>query len=94
MPDNCDGRRLHATATTLGQHAPDFDLEATDGKRYRLADIGGDTLLPQGLARLRDLDLGSLPRVAEPVRLGACVAQVGKFVCMDSTTSITLPSPA
>ena len=25
----------------LGQHAPDFDLEATDGKRYRLADMSG-----------------------------------------------------
>jgi peroxiredoxin len=29
----------------LGQHAPDFDLEATDGKRYRLADIGGKATL-------------------------------------------------
>ena len=25
----------------LGQHAPDFHLEATDGKRYRLADMSG-----------------------------------------------------
>jgi len=47
-----------------------------------IADIGGEALLPQSLARLRDLDLRSLPRVAEPVRLGACVAPVGKFVCI------------
>lgn len=26
----------------IGRSAPDFDLEATDGRRYRLADIRGD----------------------------------------------------
>jgi peroxiredoxin len=30
-----------ASGIELGQRAPDFDLEATDGKRYRLADSSG-----------------------------------------------------
>ena len=30
-----------ATASALGMMAPDFDLEGTDGRRYRLADIRG-----------------------------------------------------
>jgi 2,4-diketo-3-deoxy-L-fuconate hydrolase len=62
-------------------------------------DIAGETLRPQGLARLRDLDASRLPRVAAPVRLGACVAQVGKFVCiglnyLDHATESGLQPPA
>jgi peroxiredoxin len=30
-----------ATASALGLKAPDFDLEGTDGRRYRLADVRG-----------------------------------------------------
>jgi peroxiredoxin len=30
-----------ATAPALGLKAPDFDLEGTDGRRYRLADVRG-----------------------------------------------------
>jgi 2,4-diketo-3-deoxy-L-fuconate hydrolase len=45
-------------------------------------DIGGTTLLAAGLARLRDLDVASLPLVENPVRFGPCVANVGKFVCI------------
>jgi peroxiredoxin len=30
-----------ASGIELGQRAPDFDLEATDGRRYRLADAAG-----------------------------------------------------
>jgi len=45
-------------------------------------DIGGSTLLAAGLARLRDLDVASLPLVENPVRFGPCVANVGKFVCI------------
>jgi 2,4-didehydro-3-deoxy-L-rhamnonate hydrolase len=45
-------------------------------------DIGGTTLLATGLARLRDLDVASLPLVGRPDRFGPCVADVGKFVCI------------
>ena len=51
-----------------------------------LPDIAGEALTPAGLARLRQLDLEALPRVAgEPqkdLRLGPCVGRVGKFVCI------------
>jgi 2,4-diketo-3-deoxy-L-fuconate hydrolase len=45
-------------------------------------DIGGDNLLPEGMARLRTLHVGDLPTVAGSPRLGACVARTGKFVCI------------
>jgi 2,4-didehydro-3-deoxy-L-rhamnonate hydrolase len=45
-------------------------------------DIGGDTLLPQGMARLHALDAGGLPTVTGAPRLGACITRVGKFVCI------------
>lgn len=47
-----------------------------------VADIGGETLLPANLARLRALDVDKLPAVADGARLGACVGKVGKFVCI------------
>jgi 2,4-diketo-3-deoxy-L-fuconate hydrolase len=47
-----------------------------------VVDIGGATLLPERLARLRELDLSTLPKIVEPVRLGPCVAHVGKFICI------------
>jgi 2-keto-4-pentenoate hydratase/2-oxohepta-3-ene-1,7-dioic acid hydratase in catechol pathway len=45
-------------------------------------DIGGDALLPESIARLRSLDINTLPRVAGTPRLGPCVAGVGKFICV------------
>lgn len=47
-----------------------------------VGDIGGATLLPAALAKLRGLDPASLPAVAGKPRLGPCVAGVGKFVCI------------
>ncbi|WP_413721597.1 fumarylacetoacetate hydrolase family protein [Sodalis sp. RH24] len=47
-----------------------------------IADIGGDALLPAALATLRALDIAQLPLVAGQPRLGPCVGQVGKFVCI------------
>ncbi len=44
-------------------------------------DIAGDVLLPESLARLRQLDPASLPLVAGSPRLGPCVGSVGKFIC-------------
>jgi 2-keto-4-pentenoate hydratase/2-oxohepta-3-ene-1,7-dioic acid hydratase in catechol pathway len=45
-------------------------------------DIGDAALSPDGLARLRALDLASLPRVSNVERLGPCVARPGKFICI------------
>jgi len=47
-----------------------------------IPDIGGLALRPQGLAKLRALDPSSLPRIGGTPRLGACVAGVGKIVCV------------
>jgi ureidoglycolate lyase len=45
-------------------------------------DIAGDVLDTAGLDRLRALDPATLPRVAGSPRIGACVARVGKMVCI------------
>lgn len=45
-------------------------------------DIAGDVLTPAGLAALSAIDPKSLPVVAGNPRIGACVGQVGKFVCI------------
>src|SRR5512133_712895 len=45
-------------------------------------DVGGDTLLPEGLAKLRKLDPASLPKVNGAPRIGPCVGRVGKFICI------------
>ncbi len=51
-----------------------------------IADVAGAALLPESLARLRSLDINSLPLVPgtpqQDLRLGACVGQVGKFICI------------
>lgn len=47
-----------------------------------IADIAGEAITPEGLQRLRALDVSTLPRVDGAPRLGPCVGQVGKFVCI------------
>ena len=51
-----------------------------------IADVAGAALLPESLARLRGLNIESLPLVAgvaqKDLRLGACVGSVGKFICI------------
>jgi 2,4-diketo-3-deoxy-L-fuconate hydrolase len=47
-----------------------------------VADIAGSSLLPESLAKLRSLDLATLPVVAGSPRLGPCVGSVGKFICI------------
>jgi 2-keto-4-pentenoate hydratase/2-oxohepta-3-ene-1,7-dioic acid hydratase in catechol pathway len=58
----------------------------SDGKLRDLSqvvhDVGGDTLLPEGLARLAKIDPKTLPLVAGNPRLGPCVGDVGKFICI------------
>jgi 2-keto-4-pentenoate hydratase/2-oxohepta-3-ene-1,7-dioic acid hydratase in catechol pathway len=45
-------------------------------------DIGGTTLLPEGLGRIRAVDPATLPLVSGTPRIGPCVGQVGKFICV------------
>lgn len=49
-------------------------------------DIAGEALTPEGLARIAQLDVASLPLVPgtpqQDLRLGACVGRVGKFICI------------
>ncbi|BBP59906.1 ureidoglycolate lyase [Pseudomonas sp. St316] len=45
-------------------------------------DIAGQVLGPDSLAALAALDPRSLPLVAGQPRIGACVGQVGKFICI------------
>ncbi len=67
-----------------------------------IADVGGAALLPEGIARLKALDPASLPLVAgKPqagLRLGACVGNIGKFICIglnyaDHAAESNLPVP-
>jgi 2-keto-4-pentenoate hydratase/2-oxohepta-3-ene-1,7-dioic acid hydratase in catechol pathway len=47
-----------------------------------IPDISRETLLPQSIAGLRKLDPDLLPRVSGRPRIGPCVGQVGKFICI------------
>ncbi|QQR39516.1 fumarylacetoacetate hydrolase family protein [Devosia rhizoryzae] len=45
-------------------------------------DIGGTTLLDEGLASIRATDIAALPELSASERIGPCVANVGKFICI------------
>ena len=47
-----------------------------------VGDIGRETLLPESLERLRAIDPATLPKVPGTPRIGPCVSQVGKFICI------------
>ena len=51
-----------------------------------VSDISGDTLTPAGLDKLRAIAPASLPVVEgvpqDGLRLGACVGDIGKFICI------------
>ncbi len=47
-----------------------------------IGDIAGDALSDETLAKLRDIDPTTLPEVDASARIGACVGNVGKFICI------------
>jgi ureidoglycolate lyase len=47
-----------------------------------VSDIAGDVLTPDGLARIAAVDVSSLPKLAAGQRIGPCVGNVGKFICV------------
>ncbi|MBE7184781.1 MAG: fumarylacetoacetate hydrolase family protein [Methylobacterium mesophilicum] len=64
-----------------------------------VSDIGGETLLPEGLDRIRRADLQSLPELDAGARIGPCVGNVGKFICIglnyaDHAAETGAPIPA
>jgi 2,4-diketo-3-deoxy-L-fuconate hydrolase len=61
-------------------------------------DIAGPVLTREGLARLRAIDPGTLPMAPSHRRLGPCVGNVGKFICIglnyaDHAAESNLPVP-
>ncbi|MCU1292169.1 MAG: Ureidoglycolate lyase [Bryobacterales bacterium] len=47
-----------------------------------IGDLKGSALLPESIDRLRGTDFAQLPKVEGSPRLGPCVGQVGKFICI------------
>ncbi len=47
-----------------------------------ITDVNGATLSDESLKKISAVDINSLPLVADPVRFGACVNNVGKFICI------------
>ena len=45
-------------------------------------DIDGTSIQRTSIERLKKLDLSKLPLVSDTVRIGPCVAGVGKFLCI------------
>ncbi len=85
----------------VGQEKPGL-LDA--GGRIRdlssvIPDLAGEALSDAAQARLRALDPASLPLVPGEPRIGACVGQIGKFVCIglnyaDHAAESGLPVPS
>lgn len=47
-----------------------------------VGDISGQTLTPEGLAKIQACDINTLPVVSNTHRIGPCVSGVGKFICI------------
>jgi 2-keto-4-pentenoate hydratase/2-oxohepta-3-ene-1,7-dioic acid hydratase in catechol pathway len=85
----------------LGHERPAL-LDGQGGLRdlsAHVPDIGGSSLLPENLAKLRDLNLDSLPLITGNPRYGACVGGIGKIVCVglnysDHAAESKMPIPA
>ncbi len=83
----------------LGQEKPallDQEGKVRDLSAH-VADIGGNALSPEGLAKLAAIDVSTLPVLNEE-RIGACVAGTGKFICIglnyaDHAAESNMPLP-
>ncbi|NSX56645.1 fumarylacetoacetate hydrolase family protein [Parasulfitobacter algicola] len=47
-----------------------------------IPDVSGDELNPESLIRLSQIDLNNLPKIDHDVRIGPCVGNVGKMICV------------
>ena len=64
-----------------------------------ISDVDGSTITESGLACLRGLDISTLPVVEGNPRVGPCVGNIGKFVCIglnysDHAAESGLPEPS
>jgi ureidoglycolate lyase len=64
-----------------------------------ITDINGDTINASSLKKIAAIDLSSLPTVSNTTRLGACIGNVGKFLCIglnysDHAAESGLPVPS
>ena len=57
----------------------DGNIRSLEGK---VNDIDGSALTAEGLAALQAIDVNSLPLVEGEQRFGACVGNIGKFICI------------
>jgi 2-keto-4-pentenoate hydratase/2-oxohepta-3-ene-1,7-dioic acid hydratase in catechol pathway len=67
-----------------GQELPAL-LDSNGGIRDlsgHIADLSGASLSPDSIEKLKALDPASLPLIGGSPRVGPCVAQVGKFICI------------
>lgn len=68
----------------VGQERP--GLVDSDGNIRDLSghinDVAGDSLSDATIAKVAVIDVNSLPIVDQNVRIGPCVGQVGKFICV------------
>jgi 2-keto-4-pentenoate hydratase/2-oxohepta-3-ene-1,7-dioic acid hydratase in catechol pathway len=65
----------------------------------RIDDVGGRTLLPETLFELGKLDAATLPVLTGIARVGPCVANIGKIVCVglnyrDHAAEAKMPIPS
>ncbi len=68
----------------VGQEVPavldaDGNIRSLQGV---IADVDGSVLSDEELGKLATLDLSALPIVSADTRIGPCVANIGKFICI------------
>ena len=77
----------------LGQDGKIRDLS------NHITDINGDNISEEGLKKISMIDVSSLPIIPENTRLGACVGNIGKFLCIglnysDHAAETGMPVPS
>ena len=77
----------------LGQDGKIRDLS------NHITDINGDNISEESLNKISMIDVSSLPIIPENTRLGACVGNIGKFLCIglnysDHAAETGMPVPS
>ena len=64
-----------------------------------ISDINGDNISKENLNKISSIDVSSLPIIPDNTRLGACVGNIGKFLCIglnysDHAAETGMPVPS